>query len=100
MTHLIILVLFAHSVMSDNEILFGDIFSQCYGRIVLFVCNINQYFTKLQVGNENCVKSFEKVNKWIEPIVKNCKGRGANNCGTIVFVKNYNFLMRDFIFSE
>ena len=51
---------FAHCVMGDKAILFVDTFSQCYGRIVHFVCNIN-CCAKLRVGTENCVKCFEKV---------------------------------------
>ena len=49
-----------HSVMSDKAILLANTFSQCYGRIVHFVCNIN-CCAKLRVGTENCVMSFEKV---------------------------------------
>ena len=46
--------------MSDKVILFGDIYSQCYGKIVYFVCDIN-CCAKMRVGKENSVKSFEKV---------------------------------------
>ena len=41
--------------MSDKVILSGDTFSQCYGRIVHFACNISCVLVL------STVKSFEKM---------------------------------------
>ena len=56
---------------------------------------LSLYFTALlDVTGEDSVLVY-----WQRKLVKSIKYRGATNCGTCDFVKNNDFLMKDFIFS-